>query len=288
MKDLNYSIRQVCQRNRDGSHGTRANRERMLSQAANQLRELGFNQLKNVSQLKSKHIHRLVGHWQQEGVQASTQKNRMAALRWLQEKTGNDGLVACSNDHYGIPDREYANQGDRSLEYERDVLDQIDDAYVRASADLQQAFGLRREEAIKIQPGFADRGNHLVLKDSWCKGRIEREIPIRTDEQRAALDRAHDVAGKQSLIPSSKSYIQQVKVFEYQMGKVGYGQSHGARHLYAQERYREESGMDCPARGGKPWKELTEAEKNISDQAREIVSRELGHERKSITNSYLT
>ena len=288
MHDLNYSIRQVCLRNRDGSFGTRANRERMLSQAADQLREFGFNQLKHVDQLKAKHVHRLVEHWQKEEISVGTQKNRMSALRWLSEKLGNDSLVARSNDHYGIPDREYANKGDRSLEYAPDVLDRIEDPHVRASADLQKAFGLRREEAIKIRPQFADRNDKLVLKASWCKGNIEREIPIRTDEQRAALDRAHEVAGKQSLIPSHKSYIQQVKTFEYQMNKIGYGQSHGARHLYAQERYRELSGMDCPAKGGKSWKELTLVEKENSNEAREIVSRELGHERKAITNAYLT
>ena len=37
------------------------------------------------------------------------------------------------------------------------------------SLELQQAFGLRREEAIKFIPSFADRGDHLVLKASWTK-----------------------------------------------------------------------------------------------------------------------
>jgi len=86
----------------------------MLSQAADQLREFGFN---HVDQLKAKHVHRLVEHWQKEEIFVGTQKNRMPALRWLSEKLGNDSLVARSNDHYGIPDREYANKGDRSLEY---------------------------------------------------------------------------------------------------------------------------------------------------------------------------
>jgi len=288
VRDLNYSIRQICLRNRDGSFGTRANRERMLSQMGNQLLELGFNQLKHVDQLKPKHVYRLVEHWQRKEMSVGTQKNRLSAVRWLAEKMGNGSLVAQSNDHYGIPEREYANQGDRSLEYAPEVLDRIEDPYVRASAELQKAFGLRREEAIKVQPLFADRGDTLVLKASWCKGRIQREIPIQTDEQRVALDRAHEVAGKQSLIPSHKSYIQQVKTFEYQMGKVGYGHSHGARHLYAQERYKELSGMDCPARRGKQWKELTREEKKISDEAKGVVSQLLGHERIAITNAYLT
>ena len=59
------------------------------------------------------------------------------------------------------------------------------------SLELQQAFGLRREEAIKMSPTIADQGDRLVLKASWTKGGKAREIPIRTPEQRAALWRQH-------------------------------------------------------------------------------------------------
>ena len=59
------------------------------------------------------------------------------------------------------------------------------------SLELQQAFGLRREEAIKFIPDYADQGDHLVLKPSWTKGGKARVIPVRTAEQRAVLNRAH-------------------------------------------------------------------------------------------------
>jgi len=42
MDDLTYSLRQLCQRNRDGSYTTQADRMRSLSLAARQLREAGF------------------------------------------------------------------------------------------------------------------------------------------------------------------------------------------------------------------------------------------------------
>jgi integrase len=54
------------------------------------------------------------------------------------------------------------------------------------SLELQQAFGLRREEAMNFQPSFADRGDHIMLKASWTKGGKERIIPVRTEAQRAA------------------------------------------------------------------------------------------------------
>ena len=42
MQDLNYELKQLCERNRDGSYATQANRERILTLIANQLREMGF------------------------------------------------------------------------------------------------------------------------------------------------------------------------------------------------------------------------------------------------------
>lgn len=46
MDDLTYTLRQLCLRNRDGSHATQADRQRSLSLAARQLREAGFRQMR--------------------------------------------------------------------------------------------------------------------------------------------------------------------------------------------------------------------------------------------------
>jgi len=55
MQDLNYELKQMCQRNQDGSFATRRDRERILDRIADQLRELGFKDLRAGS-LKPKHI----------------------------------------------------------------------------------------------------------------------------------------------------------------------------------------------------------------------------------------
>ena len=65
MDDLTYSLRQLCQRNRDGSYTTQADRMRSLSLAARQLREAGFRQMK-ASSLKGKHVQALLERWQGE------------------------------------------------------------------------------------------------------------------------------------------------------------------------------------------------------------------------------
>ena len=89
------------------------------------------------------------------------------------------------------------------------------------SLELQQLFGLRREEAIKFMPDYANRGDHLVLKDSWTKGGKARVVPVRTDAQRALLERARRLAGKGSLIPSAKNYRQQLRVYEAETSRAG-------------------------------------------------------------------
>jgi hypothetical protein len=145
------------------------------------------------------------------------------------------------------------------------------------SLQLQQAFGLRREESIKCQPAYADRGDRLVLKASWAKGKKAREIPVRTPEQRAVLDRAHRLAGKGSLIPADRTYIQQLKIYERQTARAGLHKLHGLRHAYTQARYQELTGWLAPAVGGPARTALTRPQQAQDRAVRLLISRELGH-----------
>jgi integrase len=115
----------------------------------------------------------------------------MSNLRWWARVVNKQNVIARSNDFYGIPDRHYGSTGTakaRTLDQEK--LDQIKDPHVRMSLQLQAAFGLRREEALKIKPRQADEGQHLRLQASWTKGGKERTIPIRTEQQRQLLEQA--------------------------------------------------------------------------------------------------
>ena len=135
-------------------------------------------------------------------------------------------------------------------------------------------------------PSWADRGRSLVLKDSWCKGGRQREIPIRTLEQRQLIDEAKALAGSKSLVASGyTTYRDYLKHFRYECERVGINGFH-ARHFYAQARYKELTGWDCPARGRPTSKKLTASQKAIDHEAREIISREMGHSREAITTVY--
>ena len=285
MQTLNYELKQLCKHNRDGSFATQANRERILTLIANQLREMGFVNM-HVQSLKARHVEKLVERWKAEELSTGTLKNRMSTLRWWAEKSGKASVVAKSNDAYGIAERRYVTNVSKARQLTSGDLAQVTDPYTRMSLRLQAAFGLRREESLKIRPGWADRGDTLLLKDSWAKGRRAREIPIRNAEQRQVLDEAKRLAGKGSLIPAERSYEQQLRRFEYQCDRAGIHRVHGHRHQYAQDRYRELTGWSAPAAGGPRSRELSREQKMLDREARLTISSELGHEREQVTAIY--
>ncbi|PZS51411.1 phage integrase N-terminal domain-containing protein [Stenotrophomonas maltophilia] len=285
MDNLTYTLRQLCLRNRDGSHATQADRQRSLTLAARQLREAGFRQMRATS-LKGKHVEALLQRWQAEGLSAGTIKNRMAHLRWWAEKVGKAGILPADNIRLGIPKRRYVTNESKAKEL-GDGLHRITDPHVHMSLRLQAAFGLRREESIKFQPRYADAGDHIAIKGSWAKGGRDRTVPITTPKQRTALDEAHRLAGLGSLIPSNKTYIQQRHVYDGQCKAAGLSNMHGLRHRYAQMRYEALTGRKAPAAAGSPIAAPTHKQLAQDNAARQRISRELGHERIQITAVYL-
>ncbi len=253
---------------------------------ANQLHALGFRAMSDHS-LKPKHVEALVKEWLAQALSVGTIKNRVAVLRWWALKVDKQNVVARSNDHYGIPDRKFVTNLSKAKAVSALELEKIRDPYVRMSLELQQAFGLRREEAIKFNPNYADRGDHITLKASWTKGGKARDVPLRTDEQREVLNRARQLAASGSLIPSDRNYVQQLRAYERHTANAGLSKMHGLRHAYAQRRYEELTGWKAPAAGGPVTKALSPGQKVLDRHARQIISQELGHEREQITSIYL-
>lgn len=286
MRDLNYQLKQLCQQCREGSYSTQSNREHLLTLVANELHALGYRGM-SARSLKPKHIEGLIKDWFAKGIAIGTIKNRMAAIRWWARKVNKQNVVARSNEHYGIPDRRFVTEESKAKSVSREQLEKIRDEHVRMSLELQQAFGLRREEAMKFQPSFADRGDHLVLKASWTKGGRERTVPIRTETQRNVLNRARRLAGLGSLIPSNRNYRQQMRVYEGNTLRAGLSQMHGLRHAYAQNRYEELTGWKAPAADGPDRKSLTPEQRELDHEVRRIISQELGHDREAVVGAYL-
>ena len=286
MKDLNYQLTKLCRDNRDGSYSTQATRSRILDLIANQLHELGYQRMQTKS-LKPKHIDALVSLWKDQSISVGTFKNRLAAVRWWANKVGKADIIARDNNAYGIGNRSYVGEGSKAKLLDEKQLEKVFDEHVRLSLRLQSAFGLRREEAIKFSPNYAIKDDHIKLKASWTKGGRARTMPIRTDEQRQLLEDVRKLAKGGALIPPERNFVEQRNRYDRQVRDAGIKNPHGLRHAYAQRRYEELTGWKSPLAGGPATKSLCSMQRALDKGARETVSHELGHDRESITRTYL-
>ena len=240
MRDLNYDLKRLQAAHDDGSHGTRTARSYALAQIADTLHDLRFKGMRATG-LKRKHVAALVGEWQRQGRSIGTMKNRMAHVRWWATRIGRPGVVP-SNGALGIANREYVTNEDKSVVLDPDKLALVKDAHVAMALRLEEAFGLRREEAIKFTPARDDRGDRIRLKGSTTKGGRPREVPVRNEAQRTLLDAARRLVGSGALIPPDRNYRQQLKIYESETREAGLYRMHGLRHNYAARRYEELTG----------------------------------------------
>jgi len=283
---LKFELTMLARRNRDGSKATQAGRLQLLRQVADELKALGFGRM-GARSLKPKHVDALVQRWQAEGLTAGTCKNRMAALRWWAEKVGKPAVIARDNTIYGIEARAFVAKGSKAIQATEEALARIEDNRIRLALRLQAAFGLRREEALKFRVSYADQGDHIRLRGSWCKGGRPRTVPVLTPKQRSLLVEVARIAGDGSLIPAGLRYVDQLQRFKFATSKAGISKTHGLRHHYAQWRYRNLAGWPSPAAGGPGLRQLTPAQRAIDRQVRLQISAELGHGREAITTVYL-
>lgn len=288
---LQHELRFLAAHNKHGSFETRGNRLDILLLCADQLQQLGFQQLR-VHQLKLRHVHRLVQHWKTAGLQANTIRNRLSALRWWAGLIGHGHMLPASNHYFGIATRAQSATTQKAQIVTEAQIQQIPDPWIQWSVRLAVAFGMRRKEVLLIHIWHADKGDHLLLTKT--KGNRPRQVPIRTEAQRAVVNgvkafvrqqaRAYT---QQSLIPADQTFIAWRQRYDALTHAAGLTNLHGVRHHYSQQRMEEETGRKAPIAGGPSRRSMTKEERARDNIARQHVSEELGHRRRSIVGFYV-
>ena len=93
-KKLEAELAALCDRNRDGSYVTQANRRSILQQMSDDLARANFDVRKmSASDIKGRHVRALLDVWRRNELSTATIKNRLSVLRWWAEKIGNPGAV---------------------------------------------------------------------------------------------------------------------------------------------------------------------------------------------------
>ena len=262
MRDLNYDLKQLCRHNRDGSYATQADREHILDLIADQLHEMGFRHM-NAQSLKPKHVEKLVERWLAEELSPGTIKNRMSALRWWAEKIGKENIIARTNAAYGIPDRVYVTNISKAKELDMDQLKQI-------PRSLHPHVALPAG-TVWPAPGGVDQdrpGSGPIGAIDWCSrlpgpraGGNARFPSAPRSSDNSSTRRRRSPKARVWWRPRYNTYRDYLKHFRSECERVGIHGFHGHRHFYAQMRYQELTGWECPARGGTESKQLTPKQK---------------------------
>lgn len=285
MNSYEMSIRLLTGHNLDGATATQDNRHRGLVAMGEELHSLGYK-LKSAHNLKPKHVNVLVDHWKATEISDATIRNRLGWIRWMGDHVGKAGLIPKDNSAFGLAERT-PFKGSKARRLDADKLARVRDETIRLALQLQAAFGLRREEALKFRPSIADKGDHIALKAAWCKGGRAREVRITHPRQRELLDKVAQLTGDGSLIPAGRTYRKHLQTYKAQTRAAGLGQAHGLRHAYAQWRYKVLTGWSCPAAGGPSAEQMSATDRHFDAMARMQVSKELGHNRIDVTDTYL-
>jgi site-specific recombinase XerD len=295
LKSIHYAINEFCKMQQGQmSFETKNSLSKRLKTIANDLHTLGYK-LPNMRNIKQKHIQALVDNWKANGLSAGTIKNRMSNIRYVCRAYGRETVVK-SNHELGIQKRSYIPTESKAITNVN--ISKLKDERLRLSVALQQQFGLRREECLKIKPEQALKTNsdgekYLQLQGSWTKGGVERNVPIRTEAQLNVLQEAINLVGKGSMIPTEQTYIERRNQYDFETHRAGLSNLHGLRHAYAQQRYAEltnqmtkGNGWRCSIAGGLKRYQLSKVQKEVDKLAKMQISSELGHSRVAIVKNY--
>jgi site-specific recombinase XerD len=258
--------------------------ENRIETVLNTLREaLGTKSLKKVDQdVARAYVDYLRGKVEAGELSRKTAENYLSAfnrvLEYVNERL-NKGLELISPRQEGLSrgSFEFVNRA-VSLETHQKFLSFLSEKQdIRAQAlshsvELQREFGLRLRESLAIKETTIERalstGVLHLTKEDLTKNSREREIPVRTESQREALERAYEFMKENNLFSLAPTeHLKEQYNFAYEMKRefeVQTGEKfnfHGERHAFAQACI--EQGID-----------------------RQTVSSWLGHGREEITKVY--
>lgn len=304
-RDMAYAGRNAL---REGmqSHSSIATMADRWSQFASWAREeAGIRDMRHIESatLRGYATH-LIERLERGEISPATAQNALSAVNRVLEIARGDRAVRLDPvREAGLPIRSGIATTDRAVS-----LSQHDTALaalperLAAILSLQRAFGLRFEEAAKLDAvrALTQAKNGTVRIEAGTKGGLARNVPITNPlEQKFLLANAANLQeNERSLIPAHQTY-REFRAEAYAELRSAGIRSHGERHAYAQERYAALVGAPAPIaagirHGAEHHRFLATklgidvaAARTLDQQARLQVAAELGHGRIDVTNTYL-
>ncbi|PSW15771.1 integrase [Photobacterium rosenbergii] len=240
----------------------------------------------------------------------TTAANNLSAINTVLTQARGDQSVRFTASQAKYPERDDILRDSKTITYENHVKARaMVEPRLAAQMGLMREFGARFEGSCKlnVKEAYSLAIRYGYIRIDCEKNHTPRIVTVRHANQIKALEDALPFQGNHhSLIPADKSYAEYSSHCYRQLSKIDGYLAHSERRYFAQTLYSEAikslthiKGVQCPVvanvQHGKAHHiylaeklnvSLKEA-KAIDKAAREIVTKELGHKRISITNSYI-
>lgn len=278
--------------NKEISFATEARYTQSWSKFTGWVKEQGINRMENITKsLLTQYGQNLAKQVHEGSTAASTAQNSVSAVnRVMHMATKGQWKSVSPTRACDIPERCHVRQGkpealDRGI-YEKRLEAAKDIVGARAISvcELARELGLRSKEASFIDARTAlkqAKENGFVSVSDGTKGGRYREVPIKTDAQREALERAAIAQGTARAVMPREQNWKSWSAGELREVREAIGGLHELRAAYACERYKTETGHNAPCAGGKIL------DKTADKEARAKISQELGHGRIEVVNAYV-
>lgn len=298
-EDIKWPHSKTRRTGRVVSSKTRSDRAKFINRFVERIYAAGFKPEKPKN-LQSKHLAALFAGWEEQNICRKTLQTYLSNLRMVLRSLDRKDLLQYTDRYYLENSDKYSvtEQGNRTWSSQsvdiQAVMDKLFnmDSLVMLQLTLQHQFGLRVRESFRLRPDECIEPDKLKIIRG-AKGGRKRVIPVQHDEERRLLKHVRSVARQLggSLMPSQytekswRGYYYHV-LRSCGVTKRGLGvTSHGLRHEFAQQLYRETSELTPPVDSGTTYRDGDMAEADI--KGRSMVAEILGHGRYDITRHYL-
>lgn len=302
-------------RRREVSEKTRTDYGKILQQCITDLAERRVY-IENISDLTQKQVLNLVRYWGEQKHAEGTIQWRVSILRRFLSWIGKDNVVPKgkiwrqtlrqNGIEAGTVGRSYLptmpkGWVDLGIDAKK-VIEAVraEDAVAGCILECMWAFGLRFSESLQIQPRVSDKGAYLSIYRGTKGGKL-RDVPFSGNPARRAwqhevLERAKLLADKhpKGVLAARGLTLQQMKnrlrrvLRQHGIRKDGLGVTpHGLRHQFGTDLFQELTGLPAPVLEKVPHEVYVEHAEKVRSALLDI-SRQLGHERPSISGAYLS
>lgn len=302
-------------RRREVSEKTRSDYGNILQQCVTDLAERRVY-IENIADLTQKQVLNLVRYWGEQKHAEGTIQWRVSILRRFLAWIGRDTVVpkgsvwrqtlrqngieagTIGRSHLPTMPKGWVDLGIDAKKIIEEV--RAEDSVAGCILESMWAFGLRFNESVQLQPRVSDKGNYLSIYRGTKGGKL-REVPFSGNPARRAwqhevLERAKLLADKHPkgvLATKGLSLAQMKNRLRYLVRRHGISKDelgvtpHGLRHQFGTDLFQELTGLPAPVLEKVPHEVYVEHAEKVRWALLE-VSRQMGHERPSISGAYLS